>query len=328
MAACSGILASSVSTLLNWSSVNTRIGWPNVYWNAGMLPFFGYLVVWLFVAISVLMMIDMLSYKSPDHPVSGALALLIAAATLLQFLPGSEKGVQFLPHLPWTYPGLVSFLFSVLAWLAIGLAGLFACALDSGKAQPVSSLLLFALGLNSVLSFWAPEAAQNSVHRSPPAPVKQVTPAAKQEEVGPGGQIANWQHKRVGAQRVLETLLSERRRLAERLLELGVRSANDLAENKPAQPLIEELRELVGQIADVRQDIAHLDRSIVEAESNLRRLERRKLIQAQGLLAEQEVGQITRTTLELGAKVDNRLLRTTPIPDSEIDAALQEALRQ
>ena len=190
-------------------------------------------------------------------------------------------------------------------------------------------VLLVAYGsLRALSSFWNRDHPVEARLDSSP-------PANEQEDAQSGDtaaeyrvQLANWKERRARAQHSLARLVSERERLLDRLLSLGVRSSDDLKNNAVALPLADELAELIGQIKAAQQQIERLDVAIAGTESGLRRLERKTLVTTTGSLTEKEHGQMAQTILELKEELRGPDARPGILSDFERDAALNEALRR
>jgi hypothetical protein len=129
---------------------NTRIGLPPL--QAGKWMLSCHVVVCVLVAAAVMLMVENLHRQ--QGPLLLILVMLVAAAVLLQFLPPTEFGVQFLPLSPWAYSGWWSFGVSVMVWgtiLGAGYVALDQCLLD--RSQVFAWTVLVAMGLNVLLSF-------------------------------------------------------------------------------------------------------------------------------------------------------------------------------
>jgi hypothetical protein len=84
----------------------------------------------------------------------------------------------------------------------------------------------------------------------------------------------------------------------ERLKRLGVKSSADFASDPTVRPLAEELAEVVRQIHEQDREVQRLDVFMAEAESHLRRIKRRRAVEAGGLTRGEEE-QFIRTGVEL-----------------------------
>ena len=131
---------------------NTKIPWPTQLRGASSWTLNCYLAVWGLVIGSIAMMVGNLNRKE-GGPLLSILAMLGAAAILLQFLPPSDSGIQLIPISPWSYAGWEAFFVSLASWAAILGAGYVVVdrAPDSPKAFSV--LALVAMSLNLVLSW-------------------------------------------------------------------------------------------------------------------------------------------------------------------------------
>jgi hypothetical protein len=189
-------------------------------------------------------------------------------------------------------------------------------------------LLVGYLGLRTLSSFW---------NRDRPVEARlDSSPSAKEQGETQRGdtaalyrdQLANWKERRARAQHALARLVSERDRLLDRLLSLGVRSTDDLKNNAVALPLADELAELTGQIKAAQQQIERLDVAIAGTESGLRRLERKSLVKTTASLDEKELGQMAQSLLELKEELRGPDASPGILSEFERDAALNEALRR
>ena len=130
---------------------NTKIGLPPL--QAGRWMLSCYVVVCVLVAIAVILMVENLNRE--QGPLLLILVMLVAAAVLLQFLPPTDTGVQFLPLSPWAYSAWWSCFLSLAGWAAI-LGAVYVVvdrSIDSPHAFAI--LGLTAMGLNVLLSLAA-----------------------------------------------------------------------------------------------------------------------------------------------------------------------------
>jgi hypothetical protein len=135
------------------STINTKIGWPGTYWQHGPSAFLGSIAVWVLVGTAVVLMIGACG-RSEGGPLFLTIALLVAAAVLLQSLPAAESGIQFIPLSPWSYSGLAAVCLSILCWLGIFLAALIAVLSSGllGAPSAFSAAVLFSMACNLLLS--------------------------------------------------------------------------------------------------------------------------------------------------------------------------------
>jgi hypothetical protein len=134
------------------TGLNTKIGFPSHYWKHGLLAFLGYVIVCFLVGTAVVLMIETCKLTS-GGPMFSTLALLVAAAIILQILPTAESAIQFIPLWPWSYSGFVPVCLSILCWLGL-LVAVFS-TIDGCLDSPTvfSAAVLFSMGLNLLLSF-------------------------------------------------------------------------------------------------------------------------------------------------------------------------------
>lgn len=275
--------------------LNTRIGWPGLY--LGQQPWIvtGYIVMWVFFGIALAIMIFSAWTGKPCR-LGLVLALLIGGGNILQALPMSATGLQFLPVSPWSFSGWVPFLISACSWVFIGLVVLALVCGDRAVGFPVMMLLL--VGVNLPLSFWG-----------------LTTPSSERTDHYQR-QLAEWREKRDDAQRGLSGLKHDRDALIARLKCLGVQSSADLRHVPAARPFVEELAEVVCQIREQETEAQRLDMAVVEAESLLRRIERQMVIERIGLDKAEEDG-----VLRMGVELSERLRSIAVL---EVDDVLNE----
>ncbi|NLX96624.1 MAG: hypothetical protein GXY83_10645 [Rhodopirellula sp.] len=276
------VLAPILAAICLFGDLNTKIGWPWVCLGQDRWIPMGYLVTCTAIGIALAMMIHS-AHSGKPCCLGLVLGLLIGSALVLQWLPKAESGIQFLPLLPWRFAGWTPFLFATISWFCVGLVVLSLICFDRAVGFPVTMLLL--LGVNLPLSFWSVEASPE--------------PVAVDELDQYTAQVAEWKVQRDGMQRILDDLRRDQETLVEQLQRLGVASSADLKNVPEGRPLAEELVEIARQAQGMATEVERLNLAIIEAESKLRRIERREAMQASGLGEEEMV----RTGLELTEKV-------------------------
>ncbi len=134
--------------------LNTRIGWPWVYWEHGFLAVVGFLVVCILVFFGFA---AIAASTDGDHDALRAGVMLwLLAGLLLQALPHAATGIQFLPLMPWSYSDWLPRIISAACWLTL-LVGFFeGRSTEEHILQEASASILIALGLNALLSFATP----------------------------------------------------------------------------------------------------------------------------------------------------------------------------
>ena len=131
---------------------NTRIPWPTQLRGASSWTLNCYLAVWGLVFGSIALMVHTANRKE-GGPLWIILAMLAAAAILLQLLPYSDSGIQLIPISPWSYAGWESFFVSLACWAAILGAGYVVIDRSPDTPQAFSGLCLVAMMLNVLLSW-------------------------------------------------------------------------------------------------------------------------------------------------------------------------------
>ena len=137
------------------SAWNTKIPWPTQLRGADRWTLSCYWAVWTQIIVAVALMVHTANRKDKGGPLWIILALLVAAAILLQFLPHADSGIQFVPLSPWCYIGWESFFLSVGCWAAILFAAFVVLDRSLDSPQAFSVLCLIAMTLNVLLSWSA-----------------------------------------------------------------------------------------------------------------------------------------------------------------------------
>jgi hypothetical protein len=134
------------------STLNTKIGLPSTYSAHGPSVFLGSVAVWGLVGIAIVLMVENCG-RSDGGPLFSIIGLLVLAAVVLQFLPATESGIQFLPLSPWSYSGFLAVCLSLLCWAGLLAATLVIVTGCSDSPTVFSVMVLFSMGLNALLSF-------------------------------------------------------------------------------------------------------------------------------------------------------------------------------
>ncbi len=269
-----------------FGNLNTRIGWPGLVFSQEGWAAIGHATMYGSLGAALVMMIRSARTGRPCQ-LSLVLMLLVVAAGILQWLPRSVNGLQFLPVSPWSFNDWAPFLISIVSWFFLGLVTLALICWDRAVGFP--AFMLVFLAVNALLSFWSVETSKANPKLCPV-----VDPLAEYRS-----QNAEWSTTRDEAHRVLGRLRCDREALVNQLQRLGVRSSADLTNIPAARPLAEELAEVVHQIEKQEEEVEQLDAAVVEAESHLRRIERQGAIEATSL-RKAEVDKVLRMGLELG----------------------------
>lgn len=111
-------------------------------------------------------------------------------------------------------------------------------------------------------------------------------------------QLRHWRRAKQELGLALERFQRDKAGVIERLRAFGIRSASDLKEDATARLYAEELLEVERQIAALRSKGGVYETAIVQIESSLRRLERRRLLKNVGI-TEDELNELSQSVLEL-----------------------------
>ena len=196
-----------------------------------------------------------------EHPgplITGIIFWLVAGL-LLQALPHTESGIQFVPLPPWYYQSQIAWIISIACWIAL----IFGWHINfsSVKADRSSAVvaIFIALGLNALLSFASPSyvVSQNRTEISAPN-------ESLQEK------YSKWEELRQQQLGALERLSYDKHILEARIKNLDVKTKRELMGHPVGVPLVDELEQLTQQIANLQKEIY----SIELVQSKMRSLER------------------------------------------------------
>ena len=140
-------------------------------------------------------------------------------------------------------------------------------------------VLIFAIALNGILSFCSLSGVAES----------------KMENVATNelsqNKIAQWEEIKQQQSDLLRKLLNDKDMLETRIKSLGLKNKRELMDHPIARPLVEELEQLIQQIAKVQNNIVAVESVL----SKLRSLEREKALNNAGISAEELTNIVTET---------------------------------
>lgn len=233
---------------------------------------------------------------------------------------------------PWGFAGWIGVILSTLLWLSSGvfvsvLIGYLASEPEQPMAQMTGETLqgytLFGgsfLVLTCLLAFCELDAT---------APVGQDSALALSETSDEPVQasIEQWRMNKANLERTHDRLLADVKSITRQLHSLGVRSKADIKDNV-AQELVVELKETLSQAEEVTRKVETCETAIIGAKSKLRRLERRKLLTKQGVVAEQELEDFSRVQHELEDELRNNDGNRSTLRELELDAFMDQTFGQ
>ena len=281
-------------TMSGCNQINTKIGMPWIYWQEGYWTVVGFFAVCVLIFIGFCGII-----AGEDHSgnLVAGIIIWIIAGLLLQALPHTESGIQYVPLPPWYYQSQVAWIISIACWLAL----IFGWHINfsSVKADRVSAVvaIFIALGLNALLSFASPSYV---VSQNIPENVVAIEPCENKLE--------QWEKNMQQQSEVLKILLHEKEMLETRIKSLGIKNKRELMDHPIARPLVEELEQLTHQIAKVQNKIF----AIESVQSKLRSMERERSLNNSGLSTEKMTDIDQKLKEELLNKSDD------PLPDSAV----------
>jgi hypothetical protein len=296
------------ATIMLVCTINTRIGWPWEYFGNGVGPIFGFLAVCFLIFVGFAALAA--STGEDDHgSFFAGLVIWLVAGLLLQGLPHTDAGIQFIPLLPWCYSGWIARIISAASWLALVLGFLAALSSNKNDWKGAATAILVALGLNALLSFASPE---NSVVASGPSVITSC-----QEK------IARWEAIQKERSEALEKLTSDKDTLVARSKSLGCQTKKELMANPVGCTLAHELEQLSRQMAQCRTETESIEATVERAQSMLRCVEREAMVKG---VSDDEFARVSQIDHELQEEL--RKMTGGPTPGSEVrtDKLLDEVL--
>ena len=288
-------------------TINTRIGWPWEYLT-GVGPVFGFLAVCFLILVGF----AALAAGEDEHGSNFAgLVIWLVAGLLLQALPHTDTGIQFIPLLPWCYSGWIARIISVASWLALVLGCLAALSSNKNDWKGAVTAILVGLGLNALLSFASPE---NSVVASGPSVITSC-----QEK------IARWEAIQKERSETLEKLTSEKETLVARIKSLGCQTKKELMSHPVGCTLANELEQLSRQMAHFQTETGTIEATVERAQSVLRCIEREAMVKGH---SDEEFSRLSQIDHELQEEL--RKMTGGPTLGSEVrtDKLLDEVFSQ
>lgn len=172
-------------------------------------------------------------------------------------------------------------------------------------------------------SFIAPPPKLNADLSGPQKKVDLDSPG-DQEESGPLAdarqRVRRFETKRAALQRLLDKALAERDELVDKLRDAGVQKRADLKGNRRGQQLAGSLQRLTSEIDGLERSLAAIDKTILEAKSVVRRLERER-----AGISEEEMRRLAEQLREAEERTDGA--GSQPVTPLELETALAKALQ-
>ncbi len=312
------ILALLTCTLSGCSELNTRIGWPWTYCAHGSWPVFGFLAVCFLIFVGIVGIIASSQAGDDDRGmVIVAAIFLIVAGFLLQTLPHTTTGIQFVPLLPWNYDGWIARSISSICWLALVLGCLTAFSHSKADWKGSAIAIFVALGLNALLSFAGPADATASTS----------TDGRSSAITSCQDKIARWETLRKERSDALEKLLGDKEMLVTRIKGLGCRTKQELMAHSVGCTLAHELEQLSRQIAQLQTETGTIEVTMERAQSALRCIEREALLKEHGM-SDKEFARVAQIDHELQEELRKMTRGPTPGSEVQLDKLLNEVLPQ
>jgi hypothetical protein len=268
------------------------------------------------IGLGILVLLVSFEEDSRETLVTGVVFLLVAGL-LIQELPQTASGVQFVPLPPWHYSGWFSRTISVVSWLCIALASL--CVFSNVKTDwpAAAGAILIAIALNALLSFaGTSEVAESHTPRQRPSVVQSFRE-----------RLAQCDTLRKDRMEALEKLLADKESLVARIRGLGCRSKADLMSHRIGRTLVSELEHLSRQIASLQREVEAIEAVLERAQSMQRSIEREAMLKGHGALPENEYTRLSQIDHELQEEL-RKIIAPVPGTEVQIDKLLEGLLEQ
>ena len=126
------------------------------------------------------------------------------------------------------------------------------------------------------------------------------------------GKITKWQSNRDKLKKLLEQMQTDKTGILEKLVELGVKSENDLANNPKGQILHDELKDIVKQMSLYDKKYQDYDLAIFKSESRVRTVARQLAAKEAGV-SDAELEELTRSMVTLDESLSSEKEAAVPI---------------
>ena len=149
-------------------------------------------------------------------------------------------------------------------------------------------------------------------NEGPPAEQKTGATQAEMQVSELQGKITKWQSNRDKLKTLLEQLQTDKAGILEKLVDLGVKSESDLANNPKGQVLHSELKDIVKQIALYDKKYQDYDLAILKSESRVRSVARQLAAREAGV-SDTELEELTRSMVTLEESLSSEKEAAVPI---------------
>ena len=144
-----------------------------------------------------------------------------------------------------------------------------------------------------------------------PSP-KPATSQAETQVAELESKITKWQSNRDKLKKLLEQLQQDKRGIVQKLVQLGVKSENDLANNPKGQVLHGELKDIVKQATLCEKKFQDYDLAILKTESRVRSVARQLAAREAGV-SDTELEELTRSMVTLDESLSSEKEPAVPI---------------
>jgi hypothetical protein len=306
--------STSQVTIMLVCTVNTRIGWPWEYFGNGVGPVFGFLAVCFLIFVGFAALAASTGEDEHGSFFAGFVIWLVAGL-LLQGLPHTDTGIQFIPLLPWCYSGWIARIISTVCWLTFLIGVLTAFSPSKEHWKGAVAAILVALGLNALLSFASPADVT--------API--ATDGRSSVITSCQEKIACWEAIQKERSETLEKLTSEKETLVARIKSLGCQTKKELMSHPVGCTLANELEQLSRQMAHFQTETGTIEATVERAQSVLRCIEREAMVKGH---SDEEFSRLSQIDHELQEEL--RKMTGGPTLGSEVrtDKLLDEVFSQ
>ena len=241
------------------------------------------------------------------------IGIWLVAALLLQGLPHTATGIQFIPLLPWCYSTWIPRIVSAAAWLSFLIGVHPAFNPETANWKGAVTAIFIALGLNALLS------GADTADTTAPIAERSSVIAFSQDKIA---QCEKLRSQRAAA---LERLLSDKETLVNRIKAVGAKSKKELMAHPLGRTLVAELEQLSRQIGQLQSEIAAIDSVVERGQSNLRSLEREAIVHG-AQSTDEEFKKLCDADHTLAAELQRVAGEKTPGSEVNLDKLLNDIL--
>lgn len=261
---------------------------------------------------------------------------------VLQFLPEVPSGIAIVPSAPWNYETTAGASLAWIAWIFFGFYVLILLAALGSESEEGAELAKGAMGNLIIAGFFTLCASFCTVATpiGTPPPDPHVAIAQLPEEfsgIDPAvlakiptehlERLKKMRSEMEGFGRTTQRFRADKEKIVGQLKGLGVTSATKLEPNTKAADLVDELKELAGQLKLLERKLEAYELAVTRQVSVVRRIGRQMELKELAGVTEMDLAELDVAKVELDTKLEE-VGKSTAVSAVELDELLKQELGQ